>query len=901
MAVARLLSKIAALGLSALQVWVPAAVLYLSVPRRVFADPFMDAARQGQSFGRGLVPDASSLAGQDAQGNLNFNWQGQTTTLAPQQLFPDTQNTTDPNAQSTFGSDAGVKNLAQDQVTAMGDSNSQTGKAYQTLTGSLNRARVDMSHMGMWLQTDNTLTQVLNQAAFSNCEPATTVTSTTTYTHTSDYHTCERIVYPAGGCHCRHDYSVEFLGQYSVGAYATTTGNVSITVNLITGQINSSGSGPGLDVYAPPPAGVCTAPEEGALQSYSVFQPYAGASLVQAPNCSNGFAAVFNIGGHSSKNPETLHTGTFVANLHHIVDRGWTCDPGCAVFLTQVNGDNIVKPHRDCTTQQVCEDVMTGIDPDTGLPIYEQQCHDETTCTNPYACTVGSNANVAYISGSYVSQSEIYGSNPFASVGISNLCQEVTVEIGPNTFNAGQMDCWTDPQGQVHCPQNTGDQQDTCADLENNPACTFVRQECIDGAQDPGSNICYAFDVVFDCGQDLPITGQGTTTTYVCDGAIRCMGEGCVQGQFDPNNQGFAQAAAALQIAQYAQQDLDCAYDANNLGGTGCALFTGTKKECKKALGGYINCCEEPDGVSLVQYIELLVDTNRLGMANWNLTGVFPSIFATNPLNGVWTTLRSPYDFTKNFISSAWDNLIGRSLPDMPWSGIGDTFSQWIMQGAYDFVSSLSPDLAAQIFAEEAGKIVFTETFQTIISMVSFVMWLYTLYSVLDILAHLIWSCTQDELELGAKRQLKVCHYVGSRCNSDILGICLEKRDVYCCYSSPLARILQEQVRKQGLGWGSGKHPKCDGLTGPELAQVNWDQVDLSEWLGLLSIAGKLPTQKDMSIDGLTGVGAPLNFDNTTNPRPDAVQRTQERLNYTGEDLEQLRNQKDLQMWGVSP
>ncbi len=78
MAVARLLSQIVAFVLSALQVWVPAAVLYLSLPRRVFADPFMDAARQGQSFGRGLVPDASSLVGQDAQGNLIFDWQGKT-------------------------------------------------------------------------------------------------------------------------------------------------------------------------------------------------------------------------------------------------------------------------------------------------------------------------------------------------------------------------------------------------------------------------------------------------------------------------------------------------------------------------------------------------------------------------------------------------------------------------------------------------------------------------------------------------------------------------------------------------------------------------------------------------------------------------------------------------------
>lgn len=37
----------------------------------------------------------------------------------------------------------------------------------------------------------------------------------------------------------------------------------------------------------------------------------------------------------------------------------------------------------------------------------------------------------------------------------------------------------------------------------------------------------------------------------------------------------------------------------------------------------------------------------------------------------------------------------------------------------------------------------------------------------------------------------------------------LEKRDVYCCYSSPLARILQEQIRKQGLAGVPGSIPNA--------------------------------------------------------------------------------------------
>lgn len=226
------------------------------------------------------------------------------------------------------------------------------------------------------------------------------------------------------------------------------------------------------------------------------------------------------------------------------------------------------------------------------------------------------------------------------------------------------------------------------------------------------------------------------------------------------------------------------------------------------------------------------------------------------------------------------------------------------MQGAYNFVNSISPELASQIFdvGEVTGLVEFSETMLTFINIASFIMWVYTLYQLLDILAHIIWQCTQDELELGAKRQLKVCHFVGSYCNTGFLGICLEKRDSYCCFNSPLARILNEQVRKQpqvGRPWGKPKDPDCLGLTGPDLAAADWNQVDLSEWIALLNIAGKAPTQKVMTPDGLTGSGSPWNFEN--NNRPDVVQRTQDRLNYTGEDLEKLRIQKGLQGWGVNP
>ncbi|OPX19013.1 MAG: hypothetical protein BZ151_11500, partial [Desulfobacca sp. 4484_104] len=77
----------------------PAFFLYMAASRPLPSyaqDRFLDSARQGQAVGRGLIPDASTLAGQDENGNINLNWRGNTTTLTPQTLFPDAENVTDP-------------------------------------------------------------------------------------------------------------------------------------------------------------------------------------------------------------------------------------------------------------------------------------------------------------------------------------------------------------------------------------------------------------------------------------------------------------------------------------------------------------------------------------------------------------------------------------------------------------------------------------------------------------------------------------------------------------------------------------------------------------------------------------------------------------------------------------
>jgi len=87
-------------------------------------------------------------------------------------------------------------------------------------------------------------------------------------------------------------------------------------------------------------------------------------------------------------------------------------------------------------------------------------------------------------------------------------------------------------------------------------------------------------------------------------------------------------------------------------------------------------------------------------------------------------------------------------------------------------------------------------------------------------------QCTQEEKTLAQDRHQGKCHYVGSKKS----GLNLNTNQVYCCFSSQIARVFQEQGRQQlGIEWGSAESPSCRGLTLEEIQSIDFDQLDLTE------------------------------------------------------------------------
>lgn len=106
------------------------------------------------------------------------------------------------------------------------------------------------------------------------------------------------------------------------------------------------------------------------------------------------------------------------------------------------------------------------------------------------------------------------------------------------------------------------------------------------------------------------------------------------------------------------------------------------------------------------------------------------------------------------------------------------------------------------------------------------------------------WLCSSAEKLLDEKDDAGLCHKVGTYCSSSFLGICVTKKDVYCCFQSKISRILQEQGRPQiGKPWGKPKTETCEGFSIFEFQQLDLSVMDFSEVYADFMEAAKLPDE----------------------------------------------------------
>ena len=517
-----------------------------------------------------------------------------------------------------------------------------------------------------------------------------------------------------------------------------------------------------------------------------------------------------------------------------------------------------------------------------------------------------------------------------------DVCWEASVPLTCD-FNVGAMACYTDINGVEHCPDNAGDLEDTCDEYEDDPGCSFIRSTCINGARDDYGN-CYAYSDVYDCGNDIVDETIVRQDVVTCDASVRCMGTECVTPEVVVGDD-FEETAAMLSAMQFMAADLKCNEDAENATEeiliTDCNVFGGTDYECKKALGGWQNCCDQPISTSLSDYIELTVNVDKLTGASDYLTSLISTEGSTSGASG-WGTWVNMADTTIDYCTTAWNSIAGTGSSTAAGTTAGtaagttgtttasegviatalqevtDAIAQWVYdtfgEAAYNMFfeaasSTVVEEGAQQVAGDVSGSALGGSVGGLLASALSFIMWAYLIYQILNLLVQIIFECEDEEFELASKRALESCTYIGTYCATEGMG-CIEVRDSYCCYESPLSRILNEQLREQlEMDRGTPETPNCDGILVEDLDQIDWSLVDLSEWIGILKMSGAVSLSDDFEFDmeSLTGAGSTFNFGSddpeSEDARDNVAERTVDRINYT-EDIEDVAQEKRQELWG---
>jgi len=472
--------------------------------------------------------------------------------------------------------------------------------------------------------------------------------------------------------------------------------------------------------------------------------------------------------------------------------------------------------------------------------------------------------------------------------GVPRLAQRVNVSNVRCGYEREDV-CVPDDEGNEICTRDLQYDTDACTALEQNTQCALIRSQCDEDSRD-ATGRCSLFIDTYDCGYDVEVPTHAVQETVQCAGEIRCLGTDCLDVHSENSTADMANAIAMLQAAQSMGQDAACTGVGTE--NASCTIFGGKEFKCKKPAGiasgasaVLTNCCKKPQqGMkpSLMEFVMVAIQIPQVQSALGTLAGQ-----ALTPLEGAFQSLKSSAtkvwgDITKPFVGAA-GNATATVAPAPSGTGGGspnpvNALKAGIKEKAESMLTSFlgggadASAKAAQIMNAGGAALSMLNT-------------AYISFQVAKLVLGLIWHCKEDDITLDVQKQLKNCVHVGTYCSTKLpLGGCIARKESYCCFNSPLSRIMQEQIRNQpqlGLGWGTPKAPDCSPIDTSLLEQVDWDKLNLDEWIGILHETGQMPDGSKMTMENLTGAGS---FLDTSGTRMEVEQRTFERLRDTDVD-----------------
>jgi conjugal transfer mating pair stabilization protein TraN len=212
----------------------------------------------------------------------------------------------------------------------------------------------------------------------------------------------------------------------------------------------------------------------------------------------------------------------------------------------------------------------------------------------------------------------------------------------------------------------------------------------------------------------------------------------------------------------------------------------------------------------------------------------------TSMYDSVVTTFGGDVTSELGAVSSFLTDIQQQAIQEMSvW--VMDNFGVQAGEALFSYSTQPTADAAGNMISEGTA----TGMSDMLASIINVVGIIYAIYQIAKMVVQLIFACTQDEAKLNMLKEQKLCTYageIGSYCSANTIFGCVARKEAYCCFSSPFARIFQQQARPQlGMSFGDPKNPSCNGLSINQIGTLNFNEMDFSEWINMMKISGGLP------------------------------------------------------------
>ncbi len=514
--------------------------LLVWMPFAVHAGPFEDSAVSGETDGRSFVPDTSSLFGQDGtSGDFTFNpGTAGEISISPTDIFSGQTGYDPQSAKDEVNSDAGVTNLGDAAGTALETETSSSGEAWRLVIDSQHNSHPDLRNDPIWAATDAVLAETFS-GMFQDCVKTTNVIPSTQTAHIPEYRVCERITNPTGACTIDHTYSATWdLASGNPADYCLP--GAQEATHIVPWSRAATPNALEMNIACPE-----VASDEITVNFLFMrwcgwsYNSYWNSAKIKAGEVATiaqkGSIDIWENATHPIKDDPNLIGADFYRRGCYLTFEGGGCDAtGCDLdfrFVDAYNWDDSVYPDQSHTfsvsTKPPGTYVKNAVDEwspqscidDSQAVLDSGFCNTTATCIEGPAATETCTTPPGSI--------EICTTDlaPSPVPGISNLCEKVEVGVADCNWNIGPMDCYTDAQGLLVCPENDGTNTNSCLAYEADPNCGFVRSECMEDLLGV-SGVCYGWEDIYDCGYDVTTTTSVIEEFYECEGDTRCIESG---------------------------------------------------------------------------------------------------------------------------------------------------------------------------------------------------------------------------------------------------------------------------------------------------------------------------------------------------------------------------------------